>query len=50
MKNPLDYVEELKDLTVDLSEAIEAKNIEKLNSVISECRAVLNDIEESTSI
>lgn len=47
MKDARKYYQELKDLMVDLGEAINGDDTEKFESCINECRIVMDDIEEA---
>lgn len=47
MENCIKYCEEIKDLMVDLNDALEDGDTEKVGEIIETCRCALNDIEEN---
>jgi hypothetical protein len=42
------YVQELSDLMVDLQDAIENKNEEKISKILEISRCILEDIEDAS--
>lgn len=47
MKETTCYIEEVRDLTIDLEAAAKEKNKKKLTEIVEQCRAILDDVEES---
>lgn len=47
MEDCMRYCDEIKDLMVDLCDAIDKEDTERVEEIIATCRCALNDIEEN---